>query len=173
VEIVRRPEGESGVVVGRFTERNINEIARLFALPEPVRRKRYGSDDQLIGHLARTLGVSPAFIRRAKGDKRVRKELRDKVVESVEYLMPTIIYRQVELAMERDTKAARYAAEFVQWIKSSGVNVQTNVGVQVQMEGKSDGGIAEDSENLQKLRELRESGALDRLLGRIEPASSG
>lgn len=171
-EIIRLPAGESGALVGKLTQRNIEAIARVFALPEPVRRKRYGTDDQVVGYLARSLGISPAFVRRAKGDRRVKAQLWQKVSESLDYLMPTLIYHQVELAMPpfRDNKAFRSIAELAGRLKGGGVNVQTNVGVNVTVPGRPDGGIAEDMENLSKLRAMREDGTLDRLLGRVEPA---
>jgi hypothetical protein len=165
--VVKIPEGESGKIIGRLTDENIQAIASVYALPEAVRKKRYGNDDRIVGHLARSLGVSPAFIRRAKRDRRVRSRLWDGLTEALDYLFPTLIYYQVELAMPptRDTKAIRFLAEIIGRIKQHtgvNVNVEVNNGAPTR-----DGGISEDVGNLLWLKALVESGEAKRLLEAI------
>lgn len=171
VSVIRIAEGESGKIVGRLTEKNLEAIAAIYALPEPVRKRKYGTDDAVIGLLAGRLGCSPAFIRRARRDKRVRARVWEGLVEALDFLFPTILYHQVELALppNRDTKAARFVGEILGRIKQNvaaapdvKVNIQTNVAV---TSGTAkDGGIAEDSGNFEWLRELHASGDLARLL---------
>ena len=168
VEIVKIPEGESGRIVGRLTEKNLEAIAALYALPEAVRRRKHGDDAAVVRHLARQLGVSAPFIRRARRDKRVRARIWEGLTEALDFLFPTIVYHQVERALppHNDTKSARFIGELLHRIKDSGgvnVNVnQNNATVSVNL--TKDGGISEDKGNLEWLREFHESGDLKRLL---------
>lgn len=167
VEIIRLPEGESGVSVGNLSKAVIESLAAYWSIPESVRRKRFGDNE--VSRLASRLGIAPGTVRKHTRDPRVLRAIRKRLDEALTLLMPSIDYAQVQAAVEKnDTRAARYVAERLGWLKAGGVNVSQSVNVTVGP--RSDGGIAEDTENLQKLRALRESGDLDRLLGRVEQA---
>lgn len=171
VAIVKVPEGESGLIRGKLTDQNIEAIAAVYALPEPVRRRKYGNDDAVVRHLAGFCGMSTALVRRAKRDRRVRARLWESLTETLDFLLPTVVYHQAELAMppHRDTKAARFLAELASRVKQQAgaavnVNVQQNVQVN---QAAQDGGIREDREIAFWLKELIESGQAARIVAAI------
>ena len=170
--VTRLPAGESGRIVGRLTEANIEAIAAVLALPTQVRKRKFGDEVGAINHLARRLGISPALIRRAKRDKRVRKLRDELLLEAIEDLFPTLTYRMVEEALnsEDPTKPYTVLAKIIGKLGDSGVQVNLNQNSNnTTVNFNQDGGVAEDRANVLWLKEMLESGDAKRLVETLKP----
>lgn len=165
--VTRVPEGESGHVIGRLTEANVEAIAAAYALPDQVRRRKYGDNDALVRNLAGRLGISPALVRRAKRDKRVRRLRDELLLEAVEDLFPTLTFRLVEQVMTSEDPTKPYAtlAKVFGKLKESGVSVNVNQNSNnTTVNFNQDGGVAEDRANALWLKEMLESGDAKRIV---------
>ena len=163
VEIQRIPEGESGEAKGRLTQTVLESMASYFAIPEPIRRQRFGADD--VAFLADRLGVTRGFVRKSQRDRRLVSSLRERVNQAVVFMMPAIIHRQAILAFEKDdTRAARLLLEIAGFIKQAGVSVNLNQQIGGLHVHHRDGGQDEDRENLLWLREMLESGNAQKMV---------
>lgn len=165
-------EGESGIL-GRknLTDALAESIASYWALPESERRKRFGATD--VAFLAARLGVTPAFVRKHQRNPRVLAAIKRRVNDAVILMMPAVVHAQAEKAIVgRDTPAARFLAEMSGFIKQSGITVQQNVGINVNQLALSDS-ITEDRKNLEWLKNLRDSGYLNRIDAEVTVKEDG
>lgn len=179
VEVVRVPEGESGLARYRLTEARLRSIASFFAQPTWVRKgqtREAGYRDDEYAFLAARLGVTTRYVRRFERSPRLRREITERLRLAVTKLMPDVIWGQLMLAVQdRDTGAARYLGEYEGTLRGksgTAVNVQQNVAVGLQVNSQIKDGISEDETVREELRLLRESGYLDRLLGE-KPTDAG
>lgn len=170
VLLQRLPEGESGKIIGCLTAANIEAIAAVYALPTEVRKRKIGNDDAVVRHLAGRLGISPALVRRARRDKRVRK-LRDEILtEAIEALMPDLAFMLVQhahYAKDPEKPIMALARIFTGRLREAGVNVNLNSNNNTLNVNVGDG-ISEDRENLLWLREMMESGQAERLVAAMK-----
>lgn len=167
VEVIRLPEGESGAIQGRLTERVLQSMASYWAIPVRERRRQFGTKDvnDDIIFLASKLGVTRGFVRRSLRDKRLLAAVTEECNAAIVLLMPTILHGQVEKAIEeRDTRATELLMRAARWLPDDKKGVQVNVGVQVN-NGSSTEMIRQDLENIEFLRQMKETGEIDRLLG--------
>lgn len=79
--IERIQEGESGVRKGNLTEERIEAISDYWGCPETERKERWGEPQDI----ARLLGISPATVRKAKVDKRVKAQIKDAMENKLLY----------------------------------------------------------------------------------------
>lgn len=172
VEIRVVGEGESGVVGRRvLTDALAESLASYWSLPESERRKRFGPAD--VAYLAARLGVTPAFVRKHQRNPRVLASIKRRVNDAVVLMMPEIVHTQAQKAiMGRDTPAARFLAEMSGFIKQSGITVQQNVGINVNQLALKES-ITEDRQNLEWLKNLRDSGYLQRIDAEVTVKEDG
>ncbi len=175
VPIQKLPEGESGKLIGCLSWPVIEAIASIYALPEQVRRKKIGDDNAVVNHLAGQLGVSPALVRRAKRDRRVRRLRDDLLKEAIEDLWPTLVYRLVTHALtsKDPQKSFQALAKVFGKAGESGIQVNVNSNNQTALQvNLLDGGIQEDRENLLWLKEMLETGQAQRLVDILKPVEA-
>jgi hypothetical protein len=161
VEIRVLEPGESGIITSRLTQPIVEALASYWAQPNHLRIAQRGKASD-IAFLASRLRITPGFVRKSQRDPRVLAAIRKRVNEAVHFYMPDVVYAQLEKAInDRDTTAATWLGKMQGWIKDSGINVTTNVGVNVQ--SSKDGGLAEDLANYTWLRDLQRTGVFERL----------
>lgn len=124
VEVQRVGEGETGLTHNQvLTARRLESIAEWWSIPEEQRNPRTILD------LARSLGVSPASIRKWQRDPRMVRRVDQKTKDSLTYLMPNVIWAMYKRVMQyEDIQAAKVLLAGKQ-MGSSGINVTTQVNV--------------------------------------------
>jgi hypothetical protein len=168
VEIIRLPEGESGLIPERrLSERTLQSMASFWAIPYPERRRRYGTrsvNDDIV-FLASRLGISRGLVRRSLRSRKLLDRVNDECTAASILLVPAVLDVQFRKAIERgDTKAATLVLQFLKKVPEPGGNVNVNIGVGVNIQ-QHERTIQQDQANLATLAEMRETGEIDRLLG--------
>ena len=90
VRLVRIQEGESGKIDQRLTEERIEELAGWYGLSKQEKAEAKLPE---VRELAQLLGISPALVRKAREDKRVMAQVRDRL--DIELLYAVVEARPV------------------------------------------------------------------------------
>ena len=117
-------EGESGLVRFQLTEERLNAFSTWWAVPTAMKDGDIPKDELA---LAKHFGVTTKWLREVKQRPEVIGAVREKLHAAAVYGMPDILFKQIQVAAEGDTKAARFCAEISGVIKQHGIQVNNNV----------------------------------------------
>ena len=140
VEVVKVPEGESGLEKFNLTDERLNAFSTWWALPSAMKDGDIPKDELA---LAKHFGVTTKWLRECKQRPEVAAAVRDKLHQAAIYGMPDVLFKQIQVAETGDTKAARFVAEISGVIKQNGVQVNNNVISPTVYQGMSDDELME------------------------------
>lgn len=131
--VVTVPEGESGLSKKSLTGERLESLVAWFSLPSKLRGEWQLPGDEKA--LAKSLGVGVRDLDRWKRQPKVYEAVAQTTRLQAIYLMPEILEKQGELALEkRDTKAARYVAQ-IAGVLSEGTKIEVNTANTVNIAG--------------------------------------
>jgi hypothetical protein len=145
VEVVQVVEGESGLANFNLTDERLNAFSTWWALPSAMKD---GDIPKTELGLAKHFGVTQKWLREVKNRPEVVDQVRTKLHSAAVYGMPDILFKQMKVAEEGDTKAARFVAEISQVIKQGGINVNNNVITPTIYEQASDDQLMEQARRI-------------------------
>jgi hypothetical protein len=123
VDVIALPEGEAeaGKQKERLTSERLDQLAVFFATPDQVIAGWTGPKD--FRDLALLVGCRVASIPRWKKHPSMVKRVGELLTAAAVYAMPNILYAQMGLANDGDTKAANFVATVGKFIRSGGLTV--------------------------------------------------